>query len=306
MQQTYCNVLMRQQKLPKQLKDVPEVTLLTCAVSYLIKGLVKQPDKMSASLEMASGLYFLEHGGGHGFPSFRSAAIEDSLDRVTCDVDPEAYDIITFMGFKKPGGNTIKSSRQIQGIPPPDRLISPPRTPSPSLLPPPSLVPNQHQWSQQDDNFIYQLLNVHLLHALWRRFPADFLRTVSARTRAAKSRPLSLSDWDTLVEHTGQYRVVEGKYPDVLSRLFPENWKPKTKVVRADMQALDDDVWQRVRSHLDTLPPAHRAKYDATLRSRLKEGLRDKWGYLPLVMTHKIWTCTAANTITTFVLCTRS
>lgn len=300
MQQTYCAVLRRQQQLPVEVKHLPEVALLACALCYLIKGLVKQPDPMSASVQMASGLFLLARNKSYGFPALRVLALEESLDRVIHDVHAEGYRILHHMDFNRPGGNIIKSSRLIQAIPPPDRLLTPPITPAP----PTNVTSAVPVWSQQDDAFLDQLVNQHLPKVLWRRFPEAYLCSESADVVTARSRSMRRSDWPKIVEATGRYEVAKKvKFSQTLEKLFPPNWAMQKST--PDMQALDDGIWTRIRARIEKRPPPQRTKYDEMLRTKLTAAMLENWEFLPVIQAHRIWSYRNEYSYRYFKVCSR-
>ncbi|KAG9081396.1 hypothetical protein FRC06_005604 [Ceratobasidium sp. 370] len=221
-------VIKRQQRLPRLTRLSPEVALLTSVLTYWLKGLVKRPDDMSSTVEMANSLYLLDNAKDYGLPSLRSRALDDNGLQVSYVVEPDTFKILDHVDVIRPGGNRIKTSKALQVIPRPDPLISPPPSPSRPVRDP------EPPWLAGSQQFVHTLLKVHLPKALWREFPVDLLVN-SVAAQQLRRGPLQIHHWDKVVQPLTRYHPTKTNFSEAIDKLFPPNWTclptPNTYVV---------------------------------------------------------------------------
>ena len=289
-------IIKRQSELPLPLRKNPGVVLLTSVLAYWLKSLVKRPDEMSATREMVEDLYLSETAELHGLPFLRSEDVDGI--RVSYQVNPEAFKILSHSNVITPGGSRIKRSKAIRAIlPAPDALQSPPPSPPRAQDPVPI-------WPKHSQDFLQSLVNVYLPQALWSQFPNDRLRLDTEAIRLRK-KPLKLALWPKIVEPLNTTKHMQGKFVDSMNRLFPPNWT--STATEGQLYNFDRDFLQRIRDHIDTKPDEVKSTYSAELRKRIRMDLMQKWDYLPNVQAHKIWVSEGGQGgQRVFRLCTRS
>ncbi|KAG8792616.1 hypothetical protein FRC12_005466 [Ceratobasidium sp. 428] len=276
----WAGILYRQRDLNKRLRQSPEVALLACIVTYWLKGLVKRPDEMSSTRQMAQDLYLVNHAKNYGVPSMPSRCLDDTGLKVSYELDAASFSILNQVNVNYPGRNRIKGSKALRVIPVPDPVLTPPPTPGPAQ----PHRPSDALWNEESEDFLDRLLNRSLPRALWNEFPAQHLAKTSLAAEIRK-RPFRRAHWKDVAEPFTRLGTVKANFNKVLDKLFPVNWASKARAY----EGYDQDFLQRIRQHIDTRPAQYRARYSEILREKIWVQMRRDWEYLPAVQAHRFW-----------------
>ncbi|QRW09584.1 alpha-1,3-glucan synthase ags1 [Ceratobasidium sp. AG-Ba] len=270
----WSGVLDRQRELSKPLRKSPEVKILASVLAYWLKGLVKRPDDMSASVELAEQLDLVCNAQSYGLPSLRSGVLQQSGLELNYVVGVDSFKILRHTAAIRPGGQKIKSSRAQPE--PVGRLQTPPTTPSdPNRVPPVS------------EDFLQEILQVRLPRAIWSLFP-DAHKVIGVMARRLRRGPLRQKDWAKVVEPLNEWVFVTNNFGSSLDRLLPQGW---TSGVRTgDFGAYDRDFLSLIRGHIGTIPEVHRPAYSEALRNKIRQVIMNDWDYLPAMQANKMWT----------------
>ncbi|CUA76467.1 hypothetical protein RSOLAG22IIIB_12312 [Rhizoctonia solani] len=274
----WSTIINRQSQLPIPARKSPEVVLLTSVLAYWLKSLIKRPDEMGYSTEMAKRLQLIQNAERFGIPCLRSASLDDDGLRMNYRVEAERFRILSLSGLTVEAP-VLPNNIPFQAIEQPDPLQSPP--PSPPQTPPVNQL-----WPQSSQDFLETLINVHLPRTLWSHFTRDRLQNSPTALRLRK-KPLQKRQWPEIVEPLNTLRELENKFSDSFDRLFPANWsitQPK-----GDLVAYERDFLHRIREHVNTKPAKARSTYSSELRRRIRTMLMNTWDYLPNVHSHRIW-----------------
>ncbi|KAG8697945.1 hypothetical protein FRC11_014727 [Ceratobasidium sp. 423] len=294
---TWSSIIRRQRELSVPSRRSPEVMLLTSALAYFLKGLVKRPDEMSASREMVDRLFLFRAAKHQGLPFIRSGLLDNDGLRVAYHVDAHTFKILFHTNVIIPGGQRIKSSRSIHQASRAPLPPSPPTTPRP-------LANNNPLWSNNSAQFLETLLNVHLPRAIWSYFPEN--RKASGNlANELRTKPLKRSHWSKVVEPLNTLLPISGKFMQSFDRLFPLDWKVESAT--GDFKKYDRDFLCRIRDHVDSIPAATRPTYSVELRRRIRVAVLASYDYLPVMHAHKMWAYTLGiNGQRTFRISSRS
>ncbi|EUC61789.1 hypothetical protein RSOL_406770, partial [Rhizoctonia solani AG-3 Rhs1AP] len=276
----WSSIINKQSQLAPATRKSPEVVLLTSVLAYWLKSLIKRPDNLSASTQMATGLRLIETTQSYGIPSLRSASLGEDGLRMSYVVEAERFNILALSGLTVQAGPDTQDNNTFRAVPLPDPLQSPPPSP------PRPLTANQ-LWPQSSEDFLQALINTHLPRALWGQFPRDRLSGTNEALRLRKQ-PLQRKHWSKIVEPLNTTMHLNGKFLDSVDRLFPLNWTATQTT--GDMAAYDRDFLERIRDHVKTKPAKAQADYSSELRRRIRNTLMEKWDYLPNVQNHRMWT----------------
>jgi hypothetical protein len=254
--------------------------LLTSVLAYWLKGLVKRPDEMSATMQMVEDLYLLDRAQNSGLPFLRSRALDHDGLHMSYLLDAQSFKILFHTSVIHPGGLRIKTSKAIRAIPEPDPMQSPPLTP-------PRAPHDSALWSNESQEFLDQLLGIHLPRALWNRFPDD-RKACGLLASRLRDKPLKRNHWHKVVEPLNTLVEVKGKFIESIEKLFPPDWS--TGITTGDFATYNKSFLQRIRDHLASKPVATRSAYSTELRRRIRTSLLQHWDYLPSMHAHKMWT----------------
>ncbi|KAG8761923.1 hypothetical protein FRC11_012245 [Ceratobasidium sp. 423] len=304
---TWTSIIQRQSQLPKASIRSPEVTLLTCVLAYLLKGLVRRPDAMSPTVQMVHRLSLATGAEEKGLPFLEAGVLDNDGLRMHYEVQAHTFKILSQTNVIVPGGQTFKTSRlQIAGPQPPrqrlsDRLypvrplsrpvVHPFARPAVQPSSPPTTSPQvptaDSLWPDTSQEFLVRLLNVHLPLMLWSFFP-DERKATGTLPDKQRGKPFKKVHWSTVVEPLNTLKFVDGKYTTTLHQLFPSNWKVKS--ADGDFKRYDQDFLQRIRDHIESsVPEVRRTAYSAELRRRIRSAMFASWEYLPVVQARKMW-----------------
>lgn len=278
-------IIAKQRQLAPATRKSPEVVLLASVLAYWIKSLIKRPDNMGASTQMAQRLHLAKNAQKYGIPCLRTASLDEDGLRISYVVEAARFSILALSGLtvEAPGA---EDNNAFRAIPLPEPLQSPPPSP-------PRPTPAGQLWSQSSEDFLETLIGVHLPRALWNHFVRDRLQGGSQALRLRK-KPLQRKHWPSIVEPLNSLEEVKNKFSDSIDRLFPVNWtvaQPK-----GDLIAYNRDFLQRIRDHVATKPSGIRSAYSSELRRRIRTMLMNTWDYLPNVHNHRIWTYKSGTT----------
>ncbi|GAB1528462.1 hypothetical protein RhiTH_011675 [Rhizoctonia solani] len=91
---TWSAIIFWQQQFSISSRRSPEVMLLASALAYFLKGLVKQPDDMSPTRDMADQLHLIEGASAFGLPFVRSRFLDNSYLRLSYAVEANTFKIL--------------------------------------------------------------------------------------------------------------------------------------------------------------------------------------------------------------------
>ncbi|CEL53760.1 hypothetical protein RSOLAG1IB_11498 [Rhizoctonia solani AG-1 IB] len=284
---TWSGIIYRQQQLSLRARRSPEVLLLTSAVAYFLKGLVKRPDEMSPSRDMVDRLALVQGANTYGLPCLHADLLDESNLRVAYNIQAETFKILNHCNVIYPGGNRIKSScSRGPGLLPPPHVPTPPATPI-------QVTKSTTLWSNSSQAFLNRLLKIELPRMLWSMF-RDSDKAPGGAVAELRIRPLRQKDWAKVVEPLNTLHLVKGKFVQSLETLFPPNWT--INAPQGDFKRYDQDFLQLIRNHVDSVSMGSRSLYSAELRRKIWAFVMDQYDYLPSMHAHKIWTTQPSNT----------
>ncbi|KAG8711657.1 hypothetical protein FRC09_020484 [Ceratobasidium sp. 395] len=306
--QGWAGILDRQSKLDKRLKQSPEVALLASVVSYWLKGLVKRPDEMSSTRQMAQHLHLVSNAKTYGLPSMPSRCLDETGLQVSYELDAASFAILDQLNVNRPGGNRIKGSKTLRVIPAPDPVLSPPPSPGPAqprlVNGPPRLVNaqprlinaqprlinaqphrvNEALWNEESERFLTVTMDRSLPRALWREVSSDVLVKGNAADKA-RNHPLRVTDWGRVAEPLAERTVISKPFGHAINKLFPRNWASDNP----GYATYDQGFLARIRWHIETKPEQSRARYSELLRGKIEGKLYREWEFLPAPQANTVW-----------------
>ncbi|QRV78908.1 capsular polysaccharide export protein [Ceratobasidium sp. AG-Ba] len=289
----YRGILFRQQQLSERQRSYESVRLLTVAVCYLIKGLVKRPDDMSSSRETAARLRMVHRAKNFGHATVQPHMISQCLTRLEGEIHVEQWSALGYLHRKQPGGARLKTSHAQRTAPESSTKHSLNVATQPLRL-------WANTMTSGDEDWVAWFVNTHLAGWLWDRFPQRYMPKV--HKPGNYQGPLQLTMWKRAVADGVSWdsrKHAKTGFEDVLTYLIPLDWVARS--VKGQWGRYTEQVIGVVRERIEDYHGQDRQQYAHRLQRACLEILRT-WEYLPAVQAHRIWVLQEAKSIKRFMI----